>query len=71
VAKTLVFNSLITSSESAFHQELQNEQPLGFSINTKSTNEKCLLAWLQGEPGTEVYSTLCQADTLLSITASP
>lgn len=34
MVKTLVLNSLITSAESAFHQELQNEQPLGFSINT-------------------------------------
>lgn len=71
MAKTLVLNSLITSAESAFHQELQNEQPLGFSINTKCTNEKCLLAWLQGEPGTEAHNTFSQASILLSITVSP
>lgn len=71
VAETLVLNSLITSAESAFHHELQNEQRLGFSINTKWTNEKWLLAWLQGEPGTEAHSTFYQASILLSITVSP
>lgn len=71
MAKTLVLNILITSAESAFHQELQNEQPLGFSINTKHTNEKCLLAWLQGEPETKAHNTFYQASILLSITVFP